>query len=583
MYCSGWTIRIAVIVMFLVCTTPSRSQGPTPATGSGANRAQEQSGTRRVPFTISKETTYIVEPLDLDGYPDYVAALNHRYGQGVTPQNNAAVPYWYAMGPARLPCDDDQRGRYLAGLGITRLPENGDCFVNTSRFAERLAEKMRESGQTVDKSYADAFYDEVKTAARRPWSKQEFPRVAAWLAANEKALELLVEASNRPRRFDPLPNGKWITWFNTQEISPFRNSFHRGLVDRNYAVQALAVRAMLRLNGGSVDSAWMDLLACHRLAGLFAGGPSLNEYVAALQLQELTWHAEQGMLESSRLSAAQITTMREDLDRLPAIPSVVEKIDIGNRFEYLHSVCWMSRNLLPSLVATPEQQALLRSLGIKPGDIADWDVLFHQGNASIDNVVAYIRKSTPAQRELLDREARLKSQHAAAETREDITLLRDILSQAEKNSDPQGIPKVTASAVALRRKALSERLADFLCGAILTPACRARDLEDRGRMRFELTQLAFALASYRADQGAFPPSLTDLSPKYIAAVPTDIFIDSKLHYSLQAGGCLLYSVGPNRVDDGGKGAEDRSDIKDGFSLCDDIAVHLSAASTKKIP
>ena len=32
----------------------------------------------KLPFTISKETTYIVEPLDNDGYPDYVAALNER-------------------------------------------------------------------------------------------------------------------------------------------------------------------------------------------------------------------------------------------------------------------------------------------------------------------------------------------------------------------------------------------------------------------------------------------------------------------------------------------------------------------------
>ena len=34
---------------------------------------------RRVPFTISKETTYITEPLREDGYVDYVAALNQRF------------------------------------------------------------------------------------------------------------------------------------------------------------------------------------------------------------------------------------------------------------------------------------------------------------------------------------------------------------------------------------------------------------------------------------------------------------------------------------------------------------------------
>ena len=39
---------------------------------------------------------------------------------------------------------------------------------------------------------------------KRPWSKKEFPILAGWLAANEKPLALLVAASKRPRRYDPL-------------------------------------------------------------------------------------------------------------------------------------------------------------------------------------------------------------------------------------------------------------------------------------------------------------------------------------------------------------------------------------------
>src|SRR5437660_9603045 len=35
-------------------------------------------------FTVSKETTYFVGPLDRDGYVDYVAAINQHYSRGVT-------------------------------------------------------------------------------------------------------------------------------------------------------------------------------------------------------------------------------------------------------------------------------------------------------------------------------------------------------------------------------------------------------------------------------------------------------------------------------------------------------------------
>ena len=52
-----------------------------------------------VPFRISKETTYITEPLKADGYPNYVAVLNRQYSEGVSPDNNAAVLLWQAIGP----------------------------------------------------------------------------------------------------------------------------------------------------------------------------------------------------------------------------------------------------------------------------------------------------------------------------------------------------------------------------------------------------------------------------------------------------------------------------------------------------
>jgi hypothetical protein len=55
-----------------------------------------------IEFTIAKETTYITEPLRPDGYPDYIAALNLRAGDSVTPGNNAAVLIWQAMGPKEI-------------------------------------------------------------------------------------------------------------------------------------------------------------------------------------------------------------------------------------------------------------------------------------------------------------------------------------------------------------------------------------------------------------------------------------------------------------------------------------------------
>src|SRR4051794_2037415 len=50
-------------------------------------------------FTVGKDTTYFTGPLTKDGHIDYVAALNQRLREGVTPDTNAVVLLWKAFGP----------------------------------------------------------------------------------------------------------------------------------------------------------------------------------------------------------------------------------------------------------------------------------------------------------------------------------------------------------------------------------------------------------------------------------------------------------------------------------------------------
>ena len=91
-------------------------------------------------------------------------------------------------------------------------------------------------------------------------------------------------------------------------------------------------------------------------------------------------------------------------------------------------------------------------------------------------------------------------------------------------------------------------------------------------MQWDVTRLAFALAAYHADHNAYPAKLADLVPKYVTEVPKDVFGNGRdLHYTLQDGGYLLYSVGMNGKDDGGKSYDDRKNAED----WDDLAVRMS--------
>ena len=191
----------SVVLMLLGCARTSSNEPPGQSVKHDSQPAQ-------VAVTISKETTYVVEPLRRDGYPDYVTALNRRSSQDVTPENNAAVPFLKAIGPAVLL--PQHREKYCQMLGIPPLPEKGDYFVELD---DHVARSKNGTHPPDEKPTADTevrVWDVLNLAMKRPWSPQEFPVLAQWLAANEIPLTLVVEASQRPRRYDPLCCGEKI-------------------------------------------------------------------------------------------------------------------------------------------------------------------------------------------------------------------------------------------------------------------------------------------------------------------------------------------------------------------------------------
>src|SRR6266404_6107901 len=77
---------------------------------------------------LGKETTYITEPLDKDGYLDYAAALNDRLGKGIRPEKNANVLIWKALGP-RPEGGERMPAEFFKRLRMVEPPEKGDYFI----------------------------------------------------------------------------------------------------------------------------------------------------------------------------------------------------------------------------------------------------------------------------------------------------------------------------------------------------------------------------------------------------------------------------------------------------------------------
>jgi hypothetical protein len=73
----------------------------------------------------------------------------------------------------------------------------------------------------------------------------------------------------------------------------------------------------------------------------------------------------------------------------------------------------------------------------------------------------------------------------------------------------------------------------------------------RVETNLRILRLELALEEYRARHGRYPERLASLAPALLAREPLDGFTDQPFKYRRSANHYLLYSLGPNRKDDGG--------------------------------
>jgi len=483
---------------------------------------------------------------------DYLAALNQYCSQGVTPDNNAAVLFLQAIGPGAL--YPDVRQHYCQMLGMPLPPEQGPHLLAYHQYSSQVRKPPAGGANANDANSAEST-SEITAAIRAPWSPEAFPLIANWLQASEQPLALIVEASKRPRRFDPL--------ISIDDPPLILNALMPMIQAHRDAARALVARAMLRLNAGNVADAWQDLLACHRLARLTGQGRTSIELLVAVSIDGLACAADQAVIAHGNLTADQLRQMHKDLQDLSPMPQLADVLDVGERYTFLDCVQTLAKGGLAQLGKITDVVGSLAES--EPGSPAkdlsglnmlpvDYDVVRQIGNAWYDRSVTAMRQPTWTQR--FAALAQLEADH---ERLAEATKLSTFLSRALSGGST---------------RAVSESLGEILVALLLPAANAAAQAEARAAMTLELTKLGFLLAAYRAENGRYPQQLSDLVPQYIPQPPMDLFTGNPLVYQAQADGYLLYSVGANNRDDGGLGYEDRAATAGASHDVDDLAIRI---------
>jgi len=302
---------------------------------------------------------------------------------------------------------------------------------------------------------------------------------------------------------------------------------------------------MLRAGSGQFDAAAGDLLAVHRLARLLGQGPVLLDHLVARGVEALACHGDAVLAGSPRMTGGQARAHLAALHALPPLPPTAEVLETGERLFGLDS--W-ARSVREGAGKDLGQTFALLGIPVElPPDMpVDWDELLRMSNSRTDLLVAACRRPTFRERREAAERLRADVEAVVGKTEEHRVAYARKLAEVAK----QGAPA---------RRQITRALF-YLTVSLGAISGRAEELRDEVVMRKSLAEVALALRVYQAENARFPAALDQLKPSCLKDVPRDIFVDKPLIYRPQGNGYLLYSVGENMKDDGGKTAGPEGDL-----------------------
>ncbi len=510
--------------------------------------------TRPAPaIVVSRETTWLTEPLADDGLPDYAGYLLARAREGVTAETNGAVPFLRAMWPAGLEPGEQQRV-VCEEVGM-EVP--GDVGMGSPLGDKRLEESLREWSvargsrprlEEIEKSEEDFEFDDeendfeevdphdyVSWAWHQPWTTEEIPPLAAWVDEHQSHFDLLQQAAGKPTFYAPSP---------TLLVTPKSNLVNMLLTSEQTmydAVKCLHLRGMRSIGEGSLDAARNDWEAQLRLSRHLKGGFLIGQLVS-IGMENFANELALWMLDDPNLDPATARQIFEIYRDLPVRRAIAKELDEGERL-LLPSIMFTlsGRRVDPHATEEDEFSGLAASHGARG---VDWNIPLRMSNEWYDRLVdaattrpysARAAKFAQVTTELKAMSGRLSSDRVA----------------------------VVASAF-LSRTSRSETMGEVLISLLLPAVEAACGAEDRSNTHRELMTVAAALALHRLEHGEYPQTLDSLIPALLQALPVDAYEGKPLVYRRSGEGYLLYAVGPNGQDDGGSD-EDRS-ILEGYEV-----------------
>ena len=435
---------------------------------------------RKLPFTVGKETTGIVWPLQKDGRPDYVRAINEKYGKGVTAENNAFVAWLAVGGVDMLP--EKTRKETLRLCGAENIGEGeGLTWESYSSFVKNR------NGELTQK-----YMDDEDAARKTLWAKSDLPEMAEYLEKMGNILDGTKAAFERPRY--------WLPWVGT---SMFEREIGGGEMRLFYTARCLVMRGMMRAKEENFAGFKSDCMAAKRIARRLTSSGSMVDHLVALSLDASATQAMGVAAGEGIFTAEQCRELAAALDEMGPMPTGREYVDVEARWRRLEFVLDVATGKFERIEELRKELSMVGG-PVEPdwtkveAEAVNWDIVLKRVNETIDMAAAI-----NADRSVAD------------------------LQKAWKTYDEEGGPleqdvsRRTNETEAEYTKRIVERIARNGTSHLM----QTEVLRRMAVMQDQMLRAVVGAAWYKAEKGEWPEKLNDVAPKYLKQIPEDIFAE----------------------------------------------------------
>ena len=391
-------------------------------------------------------------------------------------------------------------------------------------FSDKSHKSFQEERQgiqdEVSKVFADLLqkkYDEL-TIEQKNFIKR-------LIQEKEESLELIVEGSQRPYY--------WRTYKSGGDNSPNEmiSVLLPNLSEFKFLARLLRLRANLRAEQGEYENAFNDIKSCYRLGKHLRGDKFLIEQLVGMAIEGLAIQSIQDMVAKYDISSAALTDLHRSFEQIIANENFLISLETEK------------------MVVYDEIQRCFTDGRFGGGHLylARMRTIAGLYENNVEELILSPKKWPRAVRILFAHPDKEK-------TREATNRFYDFWTRLYLKTPAQ----IKADRIDPGKEA-SKIIEGNVFLQILAPSlARVNQIACRNKTEVHATLAVLALLRYHKDKGSFPEDLQRLiSAGYLKQQPDDVFSDRPLVYRKTEDDLILYSVGPDFIDDGGVSSKDR--------------------------